>query len=153
MRRYTKKFVLEKMGRRLHDAVCPFPGKYPLRLLAVNGETVYHGKFTASIWKYFWKQRTLNIDAQLFLIYDKAGAVITSSSMSRLIFMSNTILYRYFASTQVNGSALLAVVPTQIGPYHLYLGDSATQILATRPLDRPRWLHYINSNVAHIRTM
>ena len=154
MRPYTDKFVRNRLMTRLHLAACPFPGKYPLHLYARNGKDIYHGKFNAAIWKCFWKRRNLNYGDQVYLIFDKGGAVIWGTDLKggSLHIESSQLCYRYFAATFLHPSYLLGVAPIRIGNYSMYLDDTDLSMLS-RPLDRGRWLHYVNSNIAHVRTV
>lgn len=151
MRKYTDQFVINRLGSRLNSAACPFPGKYPLRLMIRIGERVlYHGKFHSAIWRQYCNKpprRNLWVS-----IYDKAGPVVYGSNMQNLNIVLGPLSYRYFAATWVNGIMLKKVTPELIGTYRVYLNDYDEGMI-DRPLNRPRFIHYVNSNIAHIRTI
>lgn len=152
MRKYTAKFVSTRLFQRLHNAACPFPGKYPLRLFyKVNGVVKYHGKFHPSVWKYVMKQPIPVPGGSSYLAYDKAGAVIWGLSPRMLSTTNESLLYRYFARTYIDGDMGDLTVET-IGPYKVYLNDGDRSI-GDRPLDRLRFLNYVNRNIGHIRNV
>lgn len=146
MRKYTAKFVTEQLGyTRRHNAACPFPGKYPLRFLYITGGKVcYNGKFHSGAWNEF-KQRVDG--SSVYQIYDKAGAVIWGINLNNPNINGNQLMYRYFAKTWVNSRLLSNLDIQSIGPYRVYVDES------DGPLERSRFVHYVNSNIAHIRTI
>lgn len=148
MRKYTDKFVVNRLFQRLHAAVCPFPGKHPLRMLyRAGGKVRYHGKFHASAWRQMLNGPAID---RSFLIYDKAGAVIWGTNPRSLNISPPTLMYRYFGSTWMDSNILKDVVVQSIGQYRVYLNETSNQLV---PVDRPRFIHYVNSNVARIRTI
>lgn len=152
MRPYTSQFVKKRlMPRRLSTAACPFPGKAPLRMYFRHNDEVYHGKFNAPIWRHFFAKRKEKAE-RVFCVYDKAGAVLWGTDPVHIQVESGTILYRYFACTWLLPHNLKRVIPVQIGTYWLYLDDADPGQIG-RPLDRTRWLHYVNSSVPHLRTI
>lgn len=150
MRKYTDKFVAAKLFNRLHSAACPFPGKYPLRLFVkVDGVVKYHGKFHSAVWRAMI--RNIRNPVGVTLIYDKAGAVLWG--MGPLLRVTNeNLAYRYFASTWIQSEHLDDLTLQSIGGYRVYLNDTDTQ-LPGRPLNRSRFVHYVNTNIASIRTI
>lgn len=151
MRKYTDNFVRTRLTARLHQAACPFPGKYPLRLFFRLGEKVlYNGKFHSNIWRQFFNQPPRR--STWYTLYDKAGPVLYGANLLTPNTVNSGLLYRYFATTWVSGQSLVKVTSQLIGPYRVYLDDSDTGMI-DRPLDRPRFIHYVNSNIAHIRTI
>lgn len=134
------------MTGRLHSAACPFPGKYPLRLFYVADEkVVYHGKFHPAAWKFASKQALSGV----YVIYDKAGPVVWGTNPLRLL-CSTTLVYRYFGSSWVNEGLLRDSILQTVGPYRVYLNEGPT---GNGSLDRARFIHYVNSSIASIRTI
>lgn len=124
MRLYTTKFVTTNfLANRRSNAACPFPGKYPLRLLLKhNDKVVYHGKFHSGIWRMLFK-RYYRTD--VYVIYDKAGCVLWGTLMGLPSSPSANLLFRYFRNNILNGNNLRLVEPQKIGEYSLYC-DPAT---------------------------
>lgn len=150
MRKYSDRFVLHKMGinRISAGAACPFPGKYPLRLLyTAKGEVKYHGKFHAAAWRECVKQMD---GSTVYHIYDKAGAVLWGTNTSRINSTSTLIAYRYFARISATSDMLAGVRIEPVGTYKVYLNESA---YPPAPLNRSQFVHYVNSNVPHLRTI
>lgn len=139
------------MAIRLNSAACPFPGRYPLRLFIRIGERVlYHGKFHSAVWRqYFNKSPRRNMWVQ---IYDKAGPVLYGTNLQTLNNAHPSLVYRYFAVSWANGQGLTQLKAETAGPYRVYIND-ADPALTDRPMDRPRFIHYVNSNIPHIRTI
>lgn len=117
-----------------------------------QGEEIYHGKFNSAIWRHFYAKRKENVEDKVYLIYDKGGAVVYGTNMDEPRINDGTLLYRYFATTWLQSRNLLKVQPIQIGTYWLYLDDADVHMLA-RPLNRPYWLRYVNSSIAHVRNI
>jgi hypothetical protein len=151
MRKYTDKFVMNRLAGRLHQAPCPFPGKYPLRLFVRLGEKVlYNGKFHAAIWRQFFnKPARRNL---WYMLYDKAGPVLYGSNLLTPNMASSNLLYRYFATNWISGQILKTVIAQTVGSYRVYFDDSDSGMI-DRPLDRPRYIRYVNTNIAHVRTV
>jgi hypothetical protein len=162
MRKYDSKFVLRRLLTRLTSAVCPFPGKYPLRFLFSDGNTVlYNGKFHAAIWRHFHNRAipitrdargriVPNENPQFWIVYDKAGMILSGNAMTLFRTATPPIVYRYFGSTFVNGPALETCELCSAGPYKFYGTDA---ILPVSTEWQRRYSQYVNSNIPHIRTV
>lgn len=140
--------MLERIGTgRLNQAACPFPGKYPLRLYCEftdrqGREQRYHGKFCAPVWRWICTQYGVS---GCFRLYDKAGTILYGTVPLVQQHRTSSLSYRYFGRTGWNSEFLKGVVPSKIGPYWMYLNDPH--------LDRSGWLRYVNTSVAHVRTV
>lgn len=86
------------------------------------------------------------------MLYDKAGPVLYGTNLLTPNPVSNQLLYRYFATTWVSGQTLRDLPVQTVGSYRVYFNDADTGMI-DRPLDKPRFIHYVNSNIAHIRTI
>lgn len=146
MRKYTELFVAEHFGTgRSHTAVCPFPGKYPLRFHYQSREGSYHGKFHAGVWREFARKKRTGT---IFRIYDKAGIVCWGANAQSIHFGATNVMFRYFGRTGLNWEILSVVVLEQLGPYRAYVAN-----IPGERFDRAHYVHYVNSNVPHLRTV
>lgn len=151
MRKYTDRFVATKLFNRLHSAACPFPGRYPLRLFVKNGGVVnYHGKFHSAAWRS--TATTRRSVSSMYLIYDKAGAVLWGSGSGTMRNVNENLTYRYFATNWIQGVHLNEALGQTIGTYRVYLNNADTRLFE-RPVSRSRFIHYVNTNIAHVRTI
>lgn len=143
MRKYTLKYVSTNMAYgRSHTAACPFPGKYPLRFAyMVDDKTSYNGKFHSASWKTFKRSGPVGV----CWIYDKAGPVIYGTQ-SIVNCVSRDLSYRYFGVTMVTESELMNLELKTLGPYRVYVPASAAVVPA-------RYIRYVNTHVAHIRSI
>ncbi len=152
MRKYTADFVKRHFtGYRITTAACPFPGKYPLRLLMMlNGEVLYHGKFHAGIWRYLSRKFRAepNILNSVFIIYDKGGAVSYGNGVNYTNGVRRELTYRYFGRPgSPTGFELTKFVPIDVGTYRFYSYPDMTQE------QKALYRRYVNTNVPHVTTV
>lgn len=151
MRKYTEKFVTRRLfTSRINNAACPFPGKYPLRILVKTAATLgmmwvplYHGKFTSAVWRRFFNDPPSMLQ---YSIYDKAGAVLWGTTVQYGNVPQPQVLYRYFGTTMLDGHWLTKLEIKTFGPYQAYMHRSL-------PVNQASYVSYVSRNVPHIRTV
>lgn len=132
MRDYGSKSVRDRIVRMRAEAVCPFPGKHPLRLTwRVASKTVgvlnvsYFGKLTTAAWKRFADLSNQAYGDDVFAttrfsLFDRNGE-LTSGSPFDLRPMNTIHKLRYFPHEHMPWrDVLLVVEPRACGPYWIY---------------------------------
>lgn len=135
MRDYSSKSVRDRIVRARAEAVCPFPGRHPLRLIwQVASKTIntlnvsYFGKFTTAAWKRFTDLVNHAYTEDMFAttrfsLFDRNGE-LTSGSPFDLRPMNTIHKMRYFPEegTRVR-DYLHTIEPRKCGPYWVYSTD------------------------------
>lgn len=128
MRKYSSQFVKRNfIGSRRSTGVCPFPGKYPLRMLVMFQEKVlYHGKFHAAAWKGM-QTNLKGAQPDWYSIYDKAGCVLWGGHTEFLTGVRADITRRYLPAVPLAGAYIRELQVTKMGPYAFYFHPNYPQ--------------------------
>ena len=132
--RHTRKRVV--YGRRL-EAVCPFPGRHPLRLIwSIESknhpelDAYYFGKYTTAAWKRFVAAANAGLAKDMWLLhsftlFDRNGE-IASGSAANSRTMNAIARNRYFPFESMRQPFLTTAQPVACGPYWIYATEPPT---------------------------